>query len=187
MTTISEFIDGAALEEIIVFNCPKYREKFSKIVEKSGVGDTNLEEFLQDRWWKPSPTAKKIMGYPFPKFRTWNWAGFFFNSYWAIYRKQKFGWVVLIVSLLVISYEPYASESSQLVYLPYIMVIWFGGVGNSMILRSALKTYANKTSPTDRNPRSIIGVIVAILLTIVYLGIYGFLMNKGIIPAIPTE
>ena len=60
MTTISEFIEGTDLDEIIVFNCPKYREKFSKIVEKADVGDTDLEEFLQDSWLKPSPIAKKL-------------------------------------------------------------------------------------------------------------------------------
>ena len=66
--------------------------------------------------------------------------------------------------------------------LPIVLCVFFGMYGNGLILRNALKTYANKTSPTDRNPRSIIGVIVAILLTIAYWLIYGVLINEGIIP-----
>ena len=182
MTTISEFIEGTALEEIIVFNCPKYREKFSKIVEKAGVGDSDLEEFLQDSWSKPSPTAKQILGYPYPKLRSWNWAGFFFNSYWAIYRKEKVGWVFLILSLISVLPEHYNPEFDLIGFIPIIGAIVFGGQGDSMILRSSLRTYANRTSLEDRNPRSIIGVIVAILLTIAYMLTYGFLINEGIIP-----
>ena len=182
MATISEFIAGVAFEEIIVFNCPKYRKKLSKIVEKAGVGDSDIEEFLQDSWSKPSPTAKKIMGYPSPKLRSWNWAGFFFNSYWAIYRKENAGWFFLVLSLLSVLPEHFNPDFNLIGVVPFIGAIVFGGQGDSMILRHALRTYANKSSPIDRKPRSIIGVIVAIFLTIGYLGIYGFLINEGIIP-----
>lgn len=95
MTTTSEFIEGPKLDKIIVHNCDKYRKSFISIVEKSGVGDADVEEFLKDRWWgKLSPPTKKIMGFFIPKFRSWNWAGFFFNVYWLIYRKQRLGWKV---------------------------------------------------------------------------------------------
>ena len=60
--TISEFIRSTVLEEIVVFNCPKYREKFSKIVRKAGVCGSDIEEFLHDKLLKPSPTAKRILG-----------------------------------------------------------------------------------------------------------------------------
>ena len=64
MTTISEFIEGPELDKIIVHNCDKYRKSFISIVEKSGVGDTDVEEFLKDRWWgKLSPPTKKNYGF----------------------------------------------------------------------------------------------------------------------------
>ena len=64
MTTTSEFIEGPELDKIIVHNCDKYRKSFISIVEKSGVGDTDVEEFLKDRWWgKLSPPTKKNYGF----------------------------------------------------------------------------------------------------------------------------
>ena len=44
MTTISEFIASPALEETIVTNCPEYREKFSKIIEKAGVQESDTKD-----------------------------------------------------------------------------------------------------------------------------------------------
>ena len=49
MTTTSEFIEGPELDKIIVHNCDKYRKSFISIVEKSGVGNADVEEFLKDR------------------------------------------------------------------------------------------------------------------------------------------
>ena len=154
----------------------------SKIVEKSCVGDADVEEFLKDSWVKPSPTAKIIMGYPFLKLISWNWAGFFFNSYWAIYRKEKLGWFFLLGSLLSLLPEHFYPEMDQIGFIPFIVAIVLGAQGDCFILRNALRTFAKKTSLADIKPRSIIGVIVAILLTITYFLIYGFLINKGIIP-----
>jgi|GEM_PF-3511202 hypothetical protein len=118
MTTISEFIEGPELDKIIVHNCDKYRKSFISIVEKSGVGDTDVEEFLKDRWWgKLSPPTKKIMGFFIPKFRSWNWAGFFFNVYWLIYRKQRLGWLFLVFFSIPIVYT-LGSRSRQLNLYP---------------------------------------------------------------------
>ena len=118
MTTISEFIEGPELDKIIVHNCDKYRKSFISIVEKSGVGDADVEEFLKDRWWgKLSPPTKKIMGFFIPKFRSWNWAGFFFNVYWLIYRKQRLGWLFLVFFSIPIVYT-LGSRSRQLNLYP---------------------------------------------------------------------
>ena len=69
MTTISEFIEGPELDNILVHNCDKYRKSFISIVEKSGVGDTDVEEFLKDRWWgKLSPPTKKLWVFLFRNF-----------------------------------------------------------------------------------------------------------------------
>ena len=63
MTTTSEFIEGPELDKIIVHNCDKYRKSFISIVQKSGVGDVDVEQFLKDRRWMPSPPTKKIIGF----------------------------------------------------------------------------------------------------------------------------
>lgn len=43
-TTINQFIEGEGLEETIVSNCPKYREKFLKIIEKLGIGECDIKD-----------------------------------------------------------------------------------------------------------------------------------------------
>ena len=58
-----ENIDWTKREEKLIQLCDKYRKKFISIVEKSGVGESDVEEFLKDSWLKPSPSAKKIMGF----------------------------------------------------------------------------------------------------------------------------
>ena len=182
MTTISEFIEGPELDKILVHNCDKYRKSFIRIVEKSGVGDADVEEFLKDSWLKPSPSAKKIMGFLLPKFRSWNWAGFFFNVYWAIYRKQGIGWFFLVFSLLCFLPEHWDPGLSKFSAIPFICAIVLGGKGDSFILLSALRTYAKKTPLDGRKARSIIRPIIAIILTFVYFVVYAILLNKGIIP-----
>ena len=44
MTTFSEFVESTSLEETIVTNSPKYREKFLKIVEKAGIGESDTKD-----------------------------------------------------------------------------------------------------------------------------------------------
>ena len=44
MTTISEFIASPALDETVVTNCPEYREKFLKIIEKAGVQESDTKD-----------------------------------------------------------------------------------------------------------------------------------------------
>ena len=188
MTTTSEFIEGPELDKIIVHNCDKYRKSFISIVEKSGVGDVDVEEFLKDRWWgKLSPPTKKIMGFFIPKFQSWNWAGFFFNVYWLIYRKQRLGWLFLVFSLLCLLPEHWDPGLDNLSVIPFVAAVVCGGKGDSFIMVNALKMYAKKTPLDDRDPRSIRGPIIAIILTIVYFVIYGVLLNEGIIPPLETS
>ena len=42
--TFNQFVQGNQLEETIVSNCPAYRKKFLKIIEKAGVGDNHIED-----------------------------------------------------------------------------------------------------------------------------------------------
>jgi len=117
-----------------------------------------------------------------PKFRSWNWAGFFFNVYWLIYRKQRLGWLFLVFIFLSQLSIHWDQDLDNLIFIPFLVAFVCGGKGDSIIMLSALKTYAKKTPLDDRNPRSIIGPIIAIIVTIVCFVIYGVLLNKGIIP-----
>ena len=84
LTTISEFIASPALEETIVTNCPEYREKFSKIIEKADVQESDT---------KDEQAIKKITST-----LSWNWSAFLFSYLWLIYRRENLlGWGLLIV------------------------------------------------------------------------------------------
>jgi hypothetical protein len=154
MTSISEFIDSTALEETIITNCPKYREKFSNIVEKAGVGGSDI---------KDKEAIKKIYATC-----SWNWAAFLLNTHWAIYRKEKmmgwglftFIWLVAVISF----YVPALDSVSY--FLPMIAAFIVGIYGNSYVLCNSIRTYENTTSPEDRKQRSPIGLAVAIIVDV---------------------
>ena len=171
MPTISEFIEGTPLEETIVSNCSKYREKFVKIVDKAGVGDCDIED---------KNAVNRIMS-----ISSWNWAGFFLTYYWAIYRKaDHFGWIAVSSFFLFIGIYVFFTLFIN-IHLSFgiIVIIITVGLsilvagsmyGNGIILCNALKSYANTTSSTDREQRSTSTVVAVILLTIAYFGIlYG--------------
>ena len=75
VTTISEFIASPALEETIVTNYPRYREKFSKIIEKADVQESDT---------KDEQAIKKITST-----LSWNWSAFLFSYLWLIYRREN--------------------------------------------------------------------------------------------------
>jgi hypothetical protein len=75
MTTISDFIASTALEDTIVTRCSKYRDKFSKNLEKAGVGQSDT---------KNEKAIKKIAAA-----RSWSWAAFLFNYLSLIYRREN--------------------------------------------------------------------------------------------------
>jgi len=172
MRTISEFIDSTALDETIVTNCPKYREKFLKIVEKSGVGDSDT---------KDKQAINKIIST-----RSWNWAAFLFNTHWAIYRKEKLlGWVFFITTYLIAGISMIYMSVPALDTLgnifPWIVAVIIGIYGNSFVLRNSIQTYENTTSSKDREQRSPTGLAVAIGIDIAIIGIIIFLVFEEII------
>jgi hypothetical protein len=164
MTTTSEFIASPALEEAIVTNCPKYREKFSKIIEKADVQESDT---------KDEQAIKKITST-----LSWNWAAFLFGYLWLIYRRENLlGWGLLIV----VWFFPYlasiysvdsASPTLDTISLvvPWLVMVIVGIFGNSLILRNAMKAYEDTTSSVDRNQPSPKALCLAILLMIGMLG-----------------
>ena len=46
---MAEFVEGEALEETIVSNCPKYRKKFLRIIEKAENRDADIEDQKSDK------------------------------------------------------------------------------------------------------------------------------------------
>ena len=161
MTTISEFIAGPALEETIVTNCPEYREKFSKIIEKADVQGSDT---------KDEQAIKKITST-----LSWNWSAFLFNYLWLIYRRENLlGWGLLIVvwffpylaSIYSVESPSPTLDTISWVISSSIMVI-VGIFGNSLFLRNAVKAYEDTTSSAVRKQRSPIALWLAILLVIV--------------------
>ena len=61
---IREFIESENLEQAIISNSHKFRDKFRKIVDKTNVGELNIED---------QNALKKI-----EKTISWNWYAFFF-------------------------------------------------------------------------------------------------------------
>jgi len=172
MTTISEFIDSTALEESIVTNCPKYREKFLKIVEKSGVGGSDT---------KNKQALNKILST-----QSWNWAAFLGNTHWAIYRKEKVlgwgfftaTWLIAGISMIYISVPALDGLGN---IFPWIVALVVGMYGNSFVLRNSIQTYENTTSSKDREQRSLTGLALAFGIDIAIVGIIIFLIFEEII------
>ena len=172
MRTISEFIDSTALEETIVTNCPKYREKFLKIVEKSGVGESDT---------KDKQAMNKIRST-----RSWNWAAFLFNTHWAIYRKEKLlGWALFIITWLIAVIStiymsvPVLDKLGN--FFPILVTVIVGMYGNSYVLHNSIQIYEQTTSSKDREQRSPTGLAVAIVIDIAFIGIIGFLIFEEVI------
>ena len=160
VTTISEFIASPALEETIVTNCPKYREKFSKIIEKADVQGSDT---------KDEQAIKKIIST-----LSWNWAAFLFSYLWLIYRRENLlGWGLLIVvwglTLIWAYYEGTTLDTITDV-LPMAVCIAVGILGNSLILRNAMEAYEDTTSSVDLKQRSLKALCLAILFKTGMLG-----------------
>ncbi|MFL2688703.1 MAG: DUF2628 domain-containing protein [Alphaproteobacteria bacterium] len=160
VTTISEFIASPALEETIVTNCPKYREKFSKIIEKADVQESDT---------KDEQAIKKIIST-----LSWNWAAFLFSYLWLIYRRENLlGWGLLIVVwglTLIWAYSEDTTLDTITDVLPMAVCIAVGILGNSLILRNAMKAYEDTTLSVDLKQHSPKALCLAILLKIGMLG-----------------
>ncbi len=88
MVTFNQFVQGDQLEETIVSNCPAYRKKFLKIIEKAGVGDNDIED---------KNALQKIRSTI-----SWGWVAAIFSSFWAIYRKEKIlGWGTISLAVIL--------------------------------------------------------------------------------------
>ena len=155
MTTISELVQGDSLEKTIISSCSSYRKAFTKIIEKSGVGDNSIDNKL---------ALTAII-----KTRSWNWAAFAFSVYWAIYRKQKIGWYGLILILGFVFLPANETLDKFLGGISIWVCIGFGIFGNSMFLRSVLRVNSETSSPENRQLRSFLGLGIAILISVVAL------------------
>ena len=154
MMTFSEFVKNDALEKTVVSDCDNYRQKFIKIIEKAGVSDSNIQD---------EEALKKIKS-----IISWNWAGFFFPFYWAIYRKERIiGWGTLfvyltlgflsVVSVIIDGYDFFFLAATALLIAMY---------GNSYLLHNCVRSYVETTSEVDRKQMSTSQLWIAIILNV---------------------
>ena len=154
MMTFSEFVKNDALEKTVVSDCDNYRQKFIKIIEKAGVSDSNIQD---------EESLKKIKS-----IISWNWAGFFFPFYWAIYRKERIiGWGTLfvyltlgflsVVSVIIDGYDFFFLAATALLIAMY---------GNSYLLHNCVRSYVETTSEVDRKQMSTSQLWIAIILNV---------------------
>ena len=154
MMTFSEFVKNDALEKTVVSDCDNYRQKFIKIIEKAGVSDSDIQD---------EEALKKIKS-----IISWNWAGFFFPFYWAIYRKERIiGWGTLfvyltlgflsVVSVIIDGYDFFFLAATALLIAMY---------GNSYLLHNCVRSYVETTSEVDRKQMSTSQLWIAIILII---------------------
>ena len=154
MMTFSEFVKNDALEKTVVSDCDNYRQKFIKIIEKAGVGDSEIQD---------EEALKKIKS-----IISWNWAGFFFPFYWAIYRKERIiGWGTLfvyltlgflsVVSVIIDGYDFFFIAATALLIAMY---------GNSYLLHNCVRSYVETTSEVDRKQMSTSQLWIAIILNV---------------------
>ena len=162
MMTFSEFVKNDALEKTVVSDCDNYRQKFIKIIEKAGVSDSDIQD---------EEALKKIKS-----IISWNWAGFIFPFYWAIYRKEKIiGWGTLLI-YLTLGFLPVVSvmiDRYDLIFFA-VMSLLIAMYGNSYLLHNCVRSYVETTSEVDRKQIStsqlwsaiIINVFTAVLLIV---------------------
>ena len=154
MMTFSEFVKNDALEKTVVSDCDNYRQKFIKIIEKAGVSDSDIQD---------EEALKKIKS-----IISWNWAGFFFPFYWAIYRKERIiGWGTLfvyltlgflsVVSVIIDGYDFFFLAATALLIAMY---------GNSYLLHNCVRSYVETTSEVDRKQASTSQLWIAIILNV---------------------
>ena len=154
MMTFSEFVKNDALEKTVVSDCDNYRQKFIKIIEKAGVSDSDIQD---------EKALKKIKS-----IISWNWAGFFFPFYWAIYRKERIiGWGTLfvyltlgflsVVSVMIDGYDFFFIAATALLIAMY---------GNSYLLHNCVRSYVETTSEVDRKQMSTSQLWIAIILNV---------------------
>ena len=154
MMTFSEFVKNDALEKTVVSDCDNYRQKFIKIIEKAGVSDSDIQD---------EEALKKIKSIV-----SWNWVGFFFPFYWAIYRKEWIiGWGTLfvyltlgflsVVSVIIDGYDFFFIAATALLIAMY---------GNSYLLHNCVRSYVETTSEVDRKQMSTSQLWIAIILNV---------------------
>ena len=154
MMTFSEFVKNDSLEKTVVSDCDNYRQKFIKIIEKAGVSDSDIQD---------EEALKKIKS-----IISWNWAGFFFPFYWAIYRKERIiGWGTLFVYLtlgflsvvwpMIDGYDFFFIAATALLIAMY---------GNSYLLHNCVRSYVETTSEVDRKQMSTSQLWIAIILNV---------------------
>lgn len=154
MMTFSEFVKNDSLEKTVVSDCDNYRQKFIKIIEKAGVSDSDIQD---------EEALKKIKS-----IISWNWAGFFFPFYWAIYRKERIiGWGTLfvyltlgflsVVSPMIDGYDFFFIAATALLIAMY---------GNSYLLHNCVRSYVETTSEVDRKQASTSQLWIAIILNV---------------------
>ena len=162
MMTFSEFVKNDALEKTVISDCDNYRQKFIRIIEKAGVNDSDIQD---------EEALKKIKSIV-----SWNWAGFFFPFYWAIYRKEKIiGWGTLLI-YLTLGFLPVVSVMNDRYDLIFfaVMSLLIAMYGNSYLLHNCVRSYVETTSEVDRKQISssqlwsaiIINVFAAVLLIV---------------------
>ena len=154
MMTFSEFVKNDSLEKTVVSDCDNYRQKFIKIIKKAGVSDSDIQD---------EEALKKIKS-----IISWNWAGFFFPFYWAIYRKERIiGWGTLfvyltlgflsVVSVMIDGYDFFFLAATALLIAMY---------GNSYLLHNCVRSYVETTSEVDRKQMSTSQLWIAIILNV---------------------
>ena len=137
-------------------------KKSIRIIEKAGVNDSDIQD---------EEALKKIKSIV-----SWNWAGFFFPFYWAIYRKEKIiGWGTLLI-YLTLGFLPVVSvmiDRYDLIFFA-VMSLLIAMYGNSYLLHNCVRSYVETTSEVDRKQISssqlwsaiIINVFAAVLLIV---------------------
>ena len=154
MMTFCEFVKNDALEKTVISDCDNYRQKFIKIIEKAGVSDSDIQD---------EEALKKIKSIV-----SWNWAGFFFPFYWAIYRKEKIiGWGTLLI-YLTLGFLPVVSvmiDRYDLIFFA-VMSLLIAMYGNSYLLHNCVRSYVETTSEVDRKQISISQLWSAIIINV---------------------
>ena len=163
MTTFSEFVSSPELEKMIGDKkYPKYKIKFSNIIKKANIGDSDITDTV---------AINKLQAT-----RSWNWFGFLFNLYWAIFCKIKLGWMFFVPWIIVLFIEDSGILKIEAplsgIYL-LAMSIAFGMSGNVYYFKEIINKYND--GYREKMPTSFLHLFIAIAVVFAQIAISMYL------------
>lgn len=155
---LDRFIGGSAKRKAY------YKRVFGQFIQNAGLDGKPLADVNLRKVGKLSRSGKgRFQFLPFRKDTTFNWAAFFFNGYWLLWRKTAWRWTVFTALCLTIVLGPVIPAAANLAIALAFMV---GAYGNQFLFQQLLKELKQGT-PREKSTRPVTVLLAVIIIAIV--------------------